>query len=432
MCGMRIRVLGAAREVGRSAILVEDDGARILLDYGVLVGTGRRREPEFPIHVRPRDVDALVITHAHLDHSGAAPLFEVNPGMSPETYATPPTVALSELLLHDFVKVTGEASPFTDYEVSKFAERARRVDYGEEVRVGELSFRALDAGHVPGSAMIYVEGSRRVLYTGDMNRVDTELLRGYGGPLPEVDVVVAESTYAQTQHPPRDAEERALVEYAKEVVERRGTLLIPAFAVGRAQEVAMIFRRHRFPYRVYMDGMALKVNEMLLSFPEYLRDPDALEDALDSVEYVNSWGMRKRVVEEPGVIISPAGMLVGGAAVFYSKRVSEGDRNGIAIVAYQAAETPGRKLLEKGELEIPEEGTRKRVRAEVRRFDLSSHSGRDDLLRFFAEDIRGDPLIILVHGDEEPMLKLAEELRGKGLKVETPTAGQEFEVRGAS
>ncbi|MGC8555742.1 MAG: MBL fold metallo-hydrolase [Conexivisphaera sp.] len=425
---MRIKVLGAAREVGRSAVLLEDDGSRILMDYGVSVGNGRNREPSFPLHVRPRDLDALVITHAHLDHSGAAPLFEIDPGRSPAIYSTPPTARLSELLLHDFVKVSGDASPFTDYEVAKFADGVRTVDYGEDVRVGDLTFRLLDAGHVPGSAMIYVEGSRRVLYTGDMNRRDTELLRGYRGPLPEVDVVISEATYSQTPHPPREEEERAFVEYAREVVERKGTLLVPAFSVGRAQEVAMVLRKHRFPHRVYMDGMALKVNELMTSMPDYVRDPEALEDALNFVEYVNSWGMRKRVVKEPGVIISPAGMLVGGASVFYSRRVSEEDRNGVAIIAYQAPETPGRKLLEKGELELPEEGRRSRVKAEVRKFDFSSHSGRDELLEFFTEDIRGDPLVILVHGDEEPMLRFAEELRGKGLKVEVPTAGQDFEV----
>ena len=428
MDGMKIRVLGAAREVGRSAMLVEQDGSRILLDYGVSVGNGRKRDPEFPIHVRPRDVNALVITHAHLDHSGAAPLFEVDPGRSPAIYATSPTIRFSELLLYDFVKVTGEASPFTDYEVAKFAEGAKPVEYGEPVRAGDLSFQLVNAGHVPGSAMIYVEGSRRVLYTGDMNRSDTELLRGYSAPLPEADVVISESTYSQTQHPSRDEQEAALVEYAREVVERKGTLLIPAFAVGRAQEVAMALRRHQFPYPVYMDGMALKVNEIMSSIPDYIRDPEALDDALNYLEYVNSWGMRRRVVEEPGVIISPAGMLVGGASVFYSRRISEGDRNGIALVAYQAPETPGRRLLEKGELETPNDGRKKKIKAEVRRFDFSSHSGRDELLRFFTDDIRGDPLIILVHGDEEPMLKFAEELRGKGLKVETPTAGQEFEI----
>ncbi|MFP3284496.1 MAG: MBL fold metallo-hydrolase [Nitrososphaeria archaeon] len=422
---MRIRVLGAAREVGRSAVLVEQDGSRVLLDYGVMVGTGRRKEPSFPLHVRPRDVGALVITHAHLDHSGAAPLFEVDPGVSPAIYSTLPTARLSELLLYDFVKVTGEASPFTEYEVAKFADGVRIVDYGEDVRVGELTFRLLDAGHVPGSAMIYVEGSRRVLYTGDMNRLDTELIGGYRRPLPEADVVVSESTYSQSPHPPRESEERSFVEYAREVVERGGTLLIPAFAVGRAQEVAMILRKYRFPYPVYMDGMALKVNELMASMSDYLRDPEALEDALDSIEYVDSWEKRRRIVREPGVIISPAGMLVGGASVFYSRRIGEGDRNGVALVAYQAPETPGRRLMERGELEDPEGGRRK-VKAEVRRFDFSSHSGRDELLKFFEEDLRGDPLIILVHGDEEPTLKFADELRSKGLKVEVPTAGQEF------
>jgi Predicted metal-dependent RNase, consists of a metallo-beta-lactamase domain and an RNA-binding KH domain len=123
MQDMRIRVLGAAREVGRSAVLVEQDGSRVLLDYGVMVGTGRRKEPSFPLHVRPRDVGALVITHAHLDHSGAAPLFEVDPGVSPAIYSTLPTARLSELLLYDFVKVTGELrrSPSTRWRSSPMA-----------------------------------------------------------------------------------------------------------------------------------------------------------------------------------------------------------------------------------------------------------------------------------------------------------------------
>lgn len=421
---MRITVLGSAREIGRSAILVEDRGAHILLDYGVLVSNGRKKDPEFPLHVRPRDVDAVIVTHAHLDHSGATPLFEV---AGPETsiYATRPTIQLSELLLHDLVKISGERLPFTDYEVDMFARNAVEVGYRDPKRIDDLTFSLVDAGHIPGSAMIYLDGSRSILYTGDMNRRETGLLKGYDTDLPETDVVIMESTYSQTDHPAREAEERAFVEFVEEVVEREGTLLVPAFAVGRAQEAALALWRHRFPYPIYMDGMALTANSILLSNPEYLKDHQGLEKALDSVEYVRSWRVRKRIVNEPCVIISPAGMLVGGASVFYSKAVGGDENNGIAIVAYQAPETPGRKLLDEGVLD---ERSKRRARAEVRRFDLSSHSGRTELLDFVTEDVKGDPLVVLVHGEEEPMLKFADELGEKGLRVVAPSLGETIEV----
>ena len=417
-------MLGSAREIGRSAILVEDRGKRILLDYGVLVSNGRKRDPEFPLHVRPRDVDAVVVTHAHLDHSGATPLFEVaGPGTS--IYATRPTIQLSELLLHDLVKISGDRLPFTDREVDMLAGDAVEVGYRDPRGIGDLKFSLIDAGHIPGSAMIYVEGSRSVLYTGDMNGRKTGLLDGYDAELPEADVVVMESTYSQTDHPSREAEEKAFVEFVEEVVERGGTILVPAFAVGRAQEAALILWRYGFSHPVYMDGMALTANSILLSNPEYVKDYHALEKALSSVEYVRSWRVRKRIVNEPCVIISPAGMLVGGASVFYSKAVGGDENNGIAVIAYQAPETPGRKLLDEGVLD---ERSKRRARAEVRRFDLSSHSGRTELLDFATRDVKGDPLLVLVHGEEEPILRFADELREKGLRVVAPSLGETIEV----
>ena len=421
---LKLRILGAAREVGRSALLVEDLGQRIILDYGVLVGNGRKKDPEFPVHVRPKDIDAVFVTHAHLDHSGAVPLFKISE-FDGGIFATRPTIQLSELLLYDFLQISGEKLPYTEYEVDAFAREASEVNYGDTVRIGDLGVSVLDAGHIPGSSMFYVEGSERVLYTGDVNRRDTALVKGYGKDLPEADVVVSESTYSQVNHPRREDEERAFVEFAKEVIEREGTLLVPAFAVGRAQEAAMILWRYGFPYPIYMDGMALTVNSILLSNPEHLRDYRDLERALDNVEYVRSWRVRKQIVNEPCVIISPAGMLVGGASVFYSKAVGGKEGNGIAVIAYQAPETPGRKLLEEGLLDVK---TRRKAKAEVRRFDFSAHSGREELLKLLLEDLKGDPVIVLVHGDEEPMLRFADELREKGLAVATPTAGQAIEV----
>ncbi|MCX8191695.1 MAG: MBL fold metallo-hydrolase, partial [Nitrososphaerales archaeon] len=274
--------------------------------------------------------------------------------------------------------------------------------------------------------IIVENGGKRLLYTGDMNAHETRLLRGAVTDFGELDFIITESTYALTDHPSREGVEREFVEFAKEVVERGGTLLVPAFAVGRSQEIACVLKSAKFPYRIAMDGMALKANEIHLNHPEYLRDPELLRKSLEDVEFISSWSERRRIVKTPSVIISPAGMLGGGAAVFYNSEVAKSSKNAIAIVSYQIADTPGRILLDKGLALV--DGKLKKVKAEIKKFDFSSHSGRAELFEMF-EKIKGAPKVITIHGEEIACVKFAEELRERfGLEAVAPKPGDTFTV----
>jgi len=197
--------------------------------------------------------------------------------------------------------------------------------------------------------------------------------------------------------------------------------------VGRAQELACILYSHGFKHRVYMDGMALKTNQILMENPSSVRDPKLLERALNKVQFVEDWGARRRAVTDSAVIISPAGMLVGGFSTFYNKSVTRNKRNGIAIVSFQVPGTPGRTLLEKKEVKL--DGKRYKVAADVQRFDFSSHLGMSDLFDLFKERLKGSPRVIVVHGERENSEEFARRLREElGLDASSPEAGETFEA----
>jgi putative mRNA 3-end processing factor len=418
---MEVKVLGAARQVGRSAFLLSHKDTKILLDYGAMT----TKVPGFPMHVPPKDIKAVVLSHAHLDHSGAAPLQFL--GGSMKLHATPVTSELSNLLIQDFIKISGQYLPFEFIDLMAMNSATVNHGYNEPFEIGDFTITFHDAGHIPGSAILSVEaGSKRLIYTGDINGEETELLGGSSKDLGEADMVITESTYATADHPARMKVEEEFTDYARVVVERGGVLLVPAFSVGRAQEIAMALKRHGFNHPVAMDGMALKVNAILVRYQEYLRDPVALRRTLESLEEVVGWGQRRSLVKRPGVIISPAGMLVGGASIFYNEHLAMDEKNGIAIVSFQVPGTPGRTLIDRG-LTIYR-GKPTNVKAEVKRFDFSSHSGKKELMADLT-GIRGSPKFLTVHGEEESCIALAEELkRVLGVEAVAASPGQEFQV----
>lgn len=419
---MQVKVLGAARQVGRSAFMVSQGDTSILLDYGAMT----TKEPGFPMHVQPKAVDGLVLSHAHLDHSGSTPVFFLG-GDKVKLHATPVTAELSNLLIEDFIKISGPYLPFEFIDLMAMNKATVNHGYRESFQVKDLTVTFYDAGHIPGSCITVVEGgSKRLIYTGDINGSETELLNPSWKDLGEADMVITESTYATADHPARQAVESAFVDYANEVVERGGVLLAPAFSVGRAQELAMTLHRHGFKHAVAMDGMALKVNEVLLRYQEYLRDPPLFRRTLESTELITGWSQRRKFIEKPGVIISPAGMLVGGASVFYNERLSQREKNGIALVSFQVPGTAGRTLLDRGLTLI--NGKPTKVKASVKKFDFSSHSGRSTLTADL-KSIKGSPKFMTVHGEEESCVQLANELHDE-LHVETyaPRAGEVYEV----
>ena len=423
---MKITALGAAREVGRSAFLLQSDSKNLVLDFGVLL---RGSEPSFPIHVQPKDIDAIILSHAHLDHSGATPLFFLSKGV--EMYCTSLTLEIADLLIKDFIKISGEIRghylPFEYLELETMVNAAHKVPLESEFNIGPVQLKLIHAGHIPGSASILIEADgKRILYTGDINSSDSHLMNGAVTDYGEVDLLLTETTYGLNEHPPREEVERDFVAFAKEIVEGGGTLLVPAFAVGRAQEIACVLYAASFPYPVAMDGMALKTNEILFRHQEFLKDPSLFRRTIEHTHLIKDWKERRKILETPSVIIAPAGMLVGGSAAFYSGELSQGVRNGIAIVAFQIPGTPGRSLLDKGLTMI--NGKPKKVKSTVRRFDFSSHSGSSELLEMVRK-VKGHPKVVMIHGEEIQSSGFAKEVEEKlGLRTLVPEPGEVIQI----
>ena len=417
---MEVSVLGAAKQVGRSAFLVKGDKTSILLDYGVQLG----KTPGFPSHVKPKDVDGIVLSHAHLDHSGAIPLFFLKNTLP--VHATDLTIELSELLIGDFIQLSRFSLPFEYVELVNMMKNAIGTKIGEQSKIGEFNINFLEAGHIPGSAIARLDnGKKSVIYTGDFNAEDTNLLKAASIEWNEPDIIITESTYATADHPSREDVEDDFITFLKEVVERGGVALVPAFSVGRAQEMACILKKKKFPYPVAMDGMALKTNDILMRYQEHLRDPDLFKKSLGSLEIIRSWGQRKRIAKQPSVIIAPAGMLVGGLAVFYNNEIARNTKNAICIVSFQVPGTPGRTLLEKGITLI--NGKPRKVKAEVRRFNFSSHSGKSKMLDIFKK-MNGSPKVLTVHGEAASCIKFSEDLNELGFESYAPDIGFKIEV----
>lgn len=376
------------------------------------------------MHIPPREVDAIILTHAHLDHSGAIPIFYIR-GKIP-VYGTALTFELNELLISDFLRLAGYYLPYEFLELESMMRSSVRLEYGEPRKSKRLEFKLINSGHIPGAAQVIVRFKKHaLLYTSDFNTVETRLLHGTTieeEDLGAVGTVIMESTYADEDHIDRLQIEKMFIERLTEVVERGGIALVPAFSVGRAQEILCVLATYDFPYPITLDGMAREASEILLRYPNFLRDEALFRKAIQMSKWVKGWKDRRKSVKEPGIIIAPAGMLKGGPAVFYAQRLAKNKENAIFPVGYQVPGTPGHKLIEKGEFII--DGKARKVEAEVKRFDFSSHCGRKQLLDF-VRNIKTNPTVLVMHGAEGNCQRLAEAIKSEiGLEAKAPLAGE--------
>jgi len=418
---LKIGFLGATNEVGRAAIAVKTAKAQVLLDYGVMIN----HEPGFPMHVPPKEVDAIILTHCHLDHSGAIPIYHIHE--KKPVYGTKLTFELTQVLIEDFIHLSGYYLPYEYLELKTMLRSCRNLKYRKEREIGDIKFQLLNAGHVPGSAQILLEvKDKRILYTSDFNPRKTRLLDGADQNYGELDVVIIESTYADEDHPDRAQMEKEFVNAVTEVVERGGTALVPAFSVGRAQEILCILAAHHFEYSVTLDGMAREVCRIMMNNTKFLRDPRLFLDAVHMANWVEGWKDRRKATKKPGVIVSPAGMLKGGPAAFYIQKVGKKSHNAVFLVSYQIPGTPGRELLEKGMCVI--DGKVQKVKAEVRHFDFSSHAGASELKETIKK-LEGNPKVFVVHGAEGNCEMFANWIRENiGLEASAPEAGETLKI----
>ena len=424
---MKLHFLGGADEVGASCTLIEIEGRRILVDAGIRMGAAQGSQlPNFSVLDDVGMPDEVLITHAHTDHTGALPVLVNSLPADVKVYSTPATQAITRVLLSDAVKLMAQDR---DGELPLYPPEAADAALGRMVDVpwlatvpicdGALTATWIPAGHILGAALIYIEGVREsVLMTGDVSVANQLTIPGMVVPQCRPDVMVMESTYGNRQHADRAQQEAALALRVAEVIEAGGKVLVPAFAVGRAQEVILILaramRRKQIPeFPVFVDGMVRSVNAVYSAFgddlaPAVRRRAERGEDVFysDAVGAVSSPADRRRVLSGPPCcIVASSGMLIGGASSFYAECLAGDAANLIAITGYQDEESPGRALLNLMQARDSEErvlmlnGQRVRVACQVEPYSLSAHADGGELTGLVQ---RLKPrTCFLVHGDAE-------------------------------
>lgn len=415
MIDLKLEFKGASREVGRSAVLVDD---RIMLDYGLKPG----EETEYPLNgSRP---DAVLVSHAHLDHAGAVPnLMDI----SPDVFMTPLTFELSAMLARDTLKIAdrkGEDAAFDSTDLSRFMERTNTVDPGVEFHTHGYRAQFFDAGHIPGAASIYLEGkdTKSLFYTGDINTIDTRLVLGAGN-FPDADNLIIESTYFGEDHPPRKEIEKAFIDSLRDTLDMGGNVIIPAFAIGRTQEIVMLLEAHGI--RSYVDGMGVSAYKLMMKYPHYLRNPTHLKRAFDHATMV-AGNKRDRVPLESSVIVTTAGMLNGGPVMYYLKKLSRDRKSKILITGYQVEGTNGRMALDNGVIE--NDGVIQQLGIKVEQYDFSAHCGDRELKAIVSEFCdRGTEHVFTMHGEDAQ--GFAEWVRTEiGVDAHAPELGEKFNV----
>ena len=407
---MDIHFLGGASEVGRLGMILKDGPTSLLLDYGILP----RDPPIYPLPAPP--VDAMFVSHAHLDHSGMIPW--VTRRQDVDVVMTPPTADVADLLLADSLKIAdaeGFDAPFDDSDLRTARRRFRTVDFRDNVPMGDLEVTAHPAGHIPGATMYEVNGRETVLFTGDLHTLTTDLV--WGAKPIACDTLVIESTYAGRQHPERLKSELAFLRKIDQIIERGGIALVPSFAVGRTQDILLTLLKAR--HEVWLDGMGKKVNSIYVEHPEYVRSVKKLRAAMRRVKVVHS-SQGRRLALQGEVIVTTSGMLDGGPVLRYIEHVREDPRSAILLTGYQVEGTNGRQLVEHGTIDLY--GVTVDVKCEWQKFDFSAHAGHDDLVRFIEEcDPQRD---VLMHGENREILKDALE----GREVLLPMEGQWYGI----
>ncbi len=401
---LKFSFLGGAQEVGKSLIRMEFNGKSVILDAGVKLS-----EPvEYP-HT-PKSVDALILTHAHMDHSGMIPALHKK--QSFPVYGTELTFEISHILQRDFVnvgKLKREKVPYSEKDIDRMITSEIITDYGRKVKLfGNIEFEFFDAGHIPGSASVLLDADgRKIFYTGDINTGDTRLQNGT--ILPEhADIVITESTYGDRSHPDRKKTENAFLDKVKEVTDRGNVALVPVFAVGRTQETLLILQDANLNVPVYLDGMGKTITRLTMQYSGCVRDAEKLHAAASSAIWVENERARRDICDEPCVIVTSAGMLDGGPVLSYLHKIRKNKGDCVLLTGYQTEDSNGRLLLDKGYVVDAMRRKKIKIECEVHQFDFSAHADREGLESIVK---RLNPEhVICVHGDAEVCEEFAEGL----------------------
>ncbi len=434
---VRLTLLGSAREVGRSCLLLQTPNSKVMLDCGINVAShGKDRFPYFDIpEFDIRHLDAIILSHAHLDHVGLLP-YIYKMGYKGPVYMTSPTVDLAALLCLDFIGVAYKqaATPlYTSKDIKEMVKHTVVLNFNEVTDITpDIRITFYNSGHALGSAMVHFNignGLHNFLYSADYKYARTRLLDPAVTSFPRIESVLTEATYgAKTDIlPPRIESEEKMLEIINKTINRGGKVLIPELGLGRAQETMLILedaikegKLKNIP--VYIDGMIWDINAIHTAYPDFLSNKVKASIFQDKNPFVSeifsrvgSPQERRKVIEGgPCVVLATSGMLVGGASVEYFREFAGNEKNSIVFVCYQGVGSLGRQVQEGlKETKMMFEGHEEdvKINLEVETIaGLSAHAGRNEIISFF-NNMRPKPKRIMInHGEVSKCLDLASAL----------------------
>lgn len=433
---VRVTFLGGSRQVGRSAILVKTRESQVLLDCGINPGSRR------PIQSYPRldveefdlkNLDAVIITHAHLDHCGFLP-YLYKYGYSGPVYCSEPTANVMTLLQSDYIDVTrkeGNVPPYSHEDIFEVILHTIPLSYGEVTDISpDVRLTLHNAGHILGSSLIHLhigKGLHNIVYTGDFKYGPTALLQPASTYFPRVETLIMEATYGNPDNvtPSRDETEAQFVEIANKIL-KKGKVLMPVPAVGRAQELLMVINKYMqsgdlLEAPVYIEGMISEATGIHTAYPGYLsheiRD-QILKQGVNPFEsdyftVVKQHGSRDEIVEGgPCMIIATAGMMEGGPVLDYFKRLAPYDENGLIFVSYQVKGTMGQRVQSgMGSAQMyNQDGKLEVINIEMSVHTVHGFSGHSDRRQLvnYVRRLRPQPKrVFVVHGEESKCENLA-------------------------
>lgn len=431
---VRITFLGGGRQVGRSCILLQTPQTKILIDCGINpAAKGKERFPYLDIaEFKLNELDAIILSHAHLDHSGLIPyLFKM--GYRGPVYMTTPTQDLAAILALDFIGVAYKQAVtplFSSTDIKEMVKHTICLDYNEVTDIApDIRITFYNAGHALGSAITHINignGAHNLVYSGDLKYIKTRLLDKAISNFPRMETMILESTYGGKTNilPSRKDAEEQLINEIKNTIENNGKVLIPELGLGRAQETMLILeeaiRNEKLPkIPIYIDGMIWDINGIHTAYPDFLNSQvrrDIFQNknpfVSDIFHRVGSAAERKKVIEEgPCVVLATSGMLIGGASVEYFRHFSTSKRNKICFVCYQGAGSLGKQVQDGiKQVKMNVEGNEETIdiNFEVVTIDgLSAHAGRTELLDYANRTQPKSSKIIINHGEQSRCLDLA-------------------------
>jgi len=442
---IRMTALGGFREVGRSCILMQTRDSNVLLDVGLNVGNNNDKFPNFDLpEFSIRDLDAVIISHAHLDHCGMVP-FLFKYGYRGPVYSTLPTRNLSTMLQLDFVQICekeGIAPPYSRRDVKNTVLHTIPLSWGKVTDIApDIKLTLHNSGHILGSSLVHLhfgKGGYNFVYTGDMKFQKTRLLEKAAVKFPRVESLLIEATYGgpQDRIPSRQDSEKELKQIINATIKRGGKVLIPVLAVGRAQELIIVLEEYiskgiidRVP--IFLDGLISEATAIHTAHPDFLSS-DLREKILhqgknpflsDFFTTVSSSEERLDVTTGgPCIILATSGMLIGGPSVQYLKAMAEDKNNSLIFVSYQVSGTLGNRI-QRGFREfqyIDAKGRTQLVKLNLNVFTLegfSGHSSRSQISQFLRRIQPRPKMVITNHGEETKVISLATMIHKKLMKA---------------